>query len=74
MNLIDKVNNYFNNYAFNDEANIDESNKMLESIEKELIFKDEEEHQKWLDVVACGTSEQIETLTKKIANRGVKKC
>ncbi len=74
MNLIDKVNNYFNNYAFNDEANIETSNKMLESIEKELIFKNEKEHQKWLDVVACGTGEEIEQLTKKIAIRGIKKC
>ena len=64
-----KVNDYFENYAFNDDADVDEVNAMLEDIEKELPFKDQQEHDKWLDVVSTGTGEEIEEFTKEIANR-----
>lgn len=64
-----KVNDFFKNYAFSDNVDVDKVNSMLEDIEKDLPFRDEQEHQRWIDVVATGTGEQIEELTKEIANR-----
>lgn len=64
-----KVNDFFKNYAFNGNVDVDKANSMLEDIEKDLPFRDEQEHQRWIDVVTTGTGEQIEELTKEIANR-----
>ena len=49
---------------------IDEENKLIGEIEEKLSFKDEEEHQKWLDILFTYKFwEDIEEMTLMIIER-----
>lgn len=61
----------YNKIAFTgDVDDIDNANELLSQIENELPFKDEKEHQKWLDLVSEDMGEgKVEALTEEILAR-----
>jgi hypothetical protein len=62
-------------YYLKDETqeNIDKSNETMIELEKAIPFKDEEEHNKWLDLGATFKFfEDFEDLTLSIIKRGEK--
>lgn len=53
-----------------EQENIEEENKLIDQLERNLPFKNQEEHEKWLDIMATYKFwEDFEELTLEIINR-----
>lgn len=53
-----KWNRYFKHIGDGNPRTVDKYNRLIEEIESELPFENEQEHQKWLDLGATWTGEE----------------